>query len=81
MLIVDIDIDCRFSTKIGQLKESGLIEHWIAEEQDKVARLANTEAGTAEVKPLSISNLQVNIEWSTLIGRDRPDTVLSLVEP
>ena len=65
-MFIDIDvvywistIDCRFSTKIGQLKESGLIEHWIAAEQDKVGRLTNTKSGTAEVAQLSVSNLQV----------------------
>ena len=42
------------------MKESGLIEHWIEVEQDKVARLAQKETGTAEVGPLSVSNLQVS---------------------
>ena len=52
-------MECRFSTKIGQLKESGLISHWINVEMDKVGRLANTETGTAEINPLNLSNLQV----------------------
>ena len=52
-------MECRFSTKIGQLKESGLISHWINVEMDKVARLANKETGTAEIGPLNLSNLQV----------------------
>ena len=54
------DLNCRFSTKIGQLKESGLIDHWIEVEQDKVGRLTNTETGTTEAAPLSVSNLQVS---------------------
>ena len=53
-------MNCRFSTKIGQLKESGLIDHWIEVEQDKVGRLTNTETGTTEAAPLSVSNLQVS---------------------
>ena len=49
---------CRFSTKIQQLKESGLIDHWIAEEQDKVARVAKIGTATRDVVGLSVSNLQ-----------------------
>ena len=30
----------RFSKKIDQLRQFGLIDHWIETEQDKVARLA-----------------------------------------
>lgn len=49
----------RFSTKIQQLKESGLIDHWISVEQDKVARLARIGTATRDVVGLSVSNLQV----------------------
>ena len=49
----------RFSTKIQQLKESGLIDHWISVEQDKVARLAKIGTATRDVVGLSVSNLQV----------------------
>ena len=31
----------RFSTKIRQLKEAGLIGHWVKKEMDKVARTAD----------------------------------------
>ena len=57
-------MDCRFSTKLGQLKESGLISHWINVEMDKVARLANKEIGTGEINPLNLSNLQVSLSFS-----------------
>ena len=29
----------RFSEKVDQLKQSGLIDHWIKTEQDKIARI------------------------------------------
>ena len=48
----------RFSTKINQLKEHGFIDHWIAKEQEKVARLDNS-LDSGKFSALSMSNLQV----------------------
>ena len=31
----------KFSEKIEQLKQSGLIDHWIETEQDKMAKITN----------------------------------------
>ena len=58
----------RFSTKIQQLKESGLIDHWIAVEQDKVARVVKAGPATRDPVGLSVSNLQVSMEG----GSPRP---------
>ena len=52
----------RFSTKIQQLKESGLIDHWIAVEQDKVARVVKAGPATRDPVGLSVTNLQVSME-------------------
>ena len=49
----------KFSTKITQLKEHGLIGHWIEKEQDKVARIVSDGSSTVDFKGLSITNLQV----------------------
>ena len=40
------------------MKESGLIDHWIDVEQDKVARLVKIGTATRDVVGLSVSNLQ-----------------------
>ena len=32
----------KFSEKIDQLKQAGFIDHWIATEQDRVARITST---------------------------------------
>lgn len=52
----------KFSSKIGQLKEHGLIDHWIEKEQDKVARIASLGTSTVDFRGLSITNLQVEQE-------------------
>ena len=52
----------RFSIKIQQMKESGLIDHWIAVEQDKVARVVKEGPATRDPLGLSVSNLQVSME-------------------
>ena len=48
----------RFSNKINQLKEHGFIDHWIAKEQDKVAKLDSSQ-DSASISALSLDNLQV----------------------
>ena len=64
----------RFSTKIRQLNEGGLINYWIEKEMDKVARISDgtdkkdkvllyrkyiSGSTTRPVKSLSLSDLQV----------------------
>ena len=46
----------RFSTKIRQLKEGGLINHWIGKEQDKVARRSKDSMGFATFQDNIISD-------------------------
>ena len=39
----------RFSEKVDQLKQSGLIDHWIKTEQDKIARITYDGKKTASL--------------------------------
>ena len=44
----------RFSEKVDQLKQSGLIDHWIKTEQDKIARI--TYDGKKKTASLDLKN-------------------------
>ena len=44
----------KFSEKIDQLKQAGFIDHWIATEQDRVARITSTGNNLEIVTSLSI---------------------------
>ena len=51
----------KLSRKIQQLIEGGLIDKWLNDEFDRVAKKADVGADT-EAKPLSLDNLQVKID-------------------
>ena len=46
----------RLSTKIRQLIEGGLINHWIEREMDKVARMSK-DGGNKQTQSIALQNI------------------------